>query len=143
MCNRFNHLFNQNLFKTQQIIIKQRDLFKMTTICIDAGLRSLREVVHDLDQCFQANFIPRFLQRHVSTIRHSDRVFGALFLLECSTLNNRAGSSPGCSEAYMHKREGTSGSEEGWMNEFLGGYIYFRLFSCKISIIFLNFHHFS
>ena len=49
-------------FKTQQITAKQRDLFKMATIGINTSLQTLREVVYDLDQSFQADFRPRLLK---------------------------------------------------------------------------------
>ena len=35
----------------------------MATVCVNTGLQALWKVVYDLDQSFQADFIPRFLQR--------------------------------------------------------------------------------
>ena len=49
--------------KKQFITIKQIDLFKMATFGIDAGLQTLREVVHDLHQSIQGDFFPGLLQR--------------------------------------------------------------------------------
>ena len=37
---------------------KQRDLFEMTTIGFNTRFQSLRKVIHDLLQCFNANFVP-------------------------------------------------------------------------------------
>ena len=56
----FSTKFIQNSTNTT---IKQQDLFKPATIGIDAGFQTLREVVHNLDQGVQGDFIPCFLQR--------------------------------------------------------------------------------
>ena len=53
----------------------------MATFCVNTGLQALWKVVYDLDQSFQADFIPHFLQRSFQRL-HIRVGFRARFFFE-------------------------------------------------------------
>ena len=66
----------------------------MATISVDTGLQSLWEIVHDLHQGFQCDFIPCLLQCPLQRFDIRMR-FSARFSSRIDQMEYREGSSPG------------------------------------------------